>query len=556
MIYFNYLHIFSQAISVRNSIYGANVTMNVKNIAAILLSTAGITCAQTVLVGGEILNGNFNNPAGSGNATFAAEPYWINIGTGNNSAVFLKDDEYFDGTRNAILAESAARIAGLDTGYIIQESDVFGLSYWWRDSFQWNDAADRIKVRLFVTDTDTITGMQSDLVILLSGVSTSDATYEFVEGKSVYAADAAVAGKTLFVALDTQSGDNIANGFARIDNFSLTVSTERRAVIAPNAASNTLHLGWTSLPGNYYSIEQGTNLVDWIAIETNLLAGSNQLAQTLPMDSGPYSFFRITPEPPASFVDPATPRSAQPALAIPTGDTWVLDFSDEFNSFNSEKWVKSVSTSTRSPRPDQGINDWWWKANHVAISNGTLALKISKKDSNTMWCGSIESRNLYETTYGFMEARINCSPIEKGAHTAFWMQGHNQNNVDGSGADGCEVDIFESAYGNGGINAQDNECQSVLHWDGYGASKQQSTKSWNAEDVYTGYHTFALHWTPTYLDFYYDGLKQWTYTGVGIPQVAEWLWLSVGASFGDGNFQTETYPSYSFVDYVRVWKSK
>ena len=29
-----------------------------------------------------------------------------------------------------------------------------------------------------------------------------------------------------------------------------------------------------------------------------------------------------------------------------------------------------------------------------------------------------------------------------------------------------------------------------------------------------------------------------------------------GASFGDGNLQTKTYPSYSYVDYVRVWKSK
>ena len=42
-----------------------------------------------------------------------------------------------------------------------------------------------------------------------------------------------------------------------------------------------------------------------------------------------------------------------------------------------------------------------------------------------------------------------------------------------------------------------------------------------------------------------------------VPQVPEWLWLSVWASFGDGDFQSQAVGTLSdaLVDYVRVYKS-
>lgn len=534
-----------------------------KPIACIAIAAfSGVVMAGTTIVGGDTLNGNFNSPAGTDDVPFSGEPYWINIGTGDNSSTFLKSNEDYDGTRNAVLAESTTRLPGLDTGYSIRKGDIFSISYQWLDSFQWNDGGDQIKIRLFVTSDNTISGTPTDLVSRLSGARLTNNAYELVDQNNIYTATAADAGKALFVALDTQDGGGGEDGFARIDDFELSVASIETlsGFVTP---SNTIVLAWDSIPGSYYTVRESTDLANWLRTYEYLLADSSTLQQEIPIGTNNHGFFQVLKEPePGPMVDSATPRAAQPDLVIPTGDTWVLDFSDEFDSFDSTKWVKSVSTSSRAARPAQGIDDWWWRADHVSVANGKLELKISKPDYNTMYCGSVESRDLYETAYGFMEARINCSPIEKGAHTAFWLQGHNQSNVDGSGADGCEVDIFESAYGDGGINPEDRECQSVLHWDGYGVDKQAATRHWNADDVYTDYHTFALHWTPTFMDFYYDGVLQWRYDashvsgGVGIPQVAEWLWLSVGASFGDGNFQTETYPSYSYVDYVRVWKSQ
>lgn len=253
-------------------------------------------------------------------------------------------------------------------------------------------------------------------------------------------------------------------------------------------------------------------------------------------------------------IDESTPEGVTPyilnaesGLKSAPSSSYVLVFSDEFNSFDDTKWNKTVSTKTRAPRWDKGIHDWWYKEDHVSVANGKLELKASKPDDNTMYCGSADSRNLYEPLYGYLEARMQIAPISEAVHSAFWMQGHNQSIVDGSGADGCEVDIFESPH-------SADKAQTVLHWDGYGADKKHSGKQWSAPNIHSGYHIFAMNWTPDNIEIYYDGVKKWTYSGVGVPKVKEWLWLSVGASFGDGDFINGTYPVYAYVDYVRVWQ--
>jgi beta-glucanase (GH16 family) len=180
-----------------------------------------------------------------------------------------------------------------------------------------------------------------------------------------------------------------------------------------------------------------------------------------------------------------------------------------------------------------------------------------------MHCGSIESKNLYEPTYGYLEARIQIAETSKGNHTAFWLQGSNQGNVDNSAADGAEIDIFESAWNT-------NTTKAVVHFDGYVAFKKNHTIGYNTPNIHTGYHVFGLHWTSSSMDIYYDGVKvvstssgkpfPFTVDPNGyplVPQVPEWLWLSVGASFADGDFQSQAVGTLSdaLVDYVRVYKA-
>ncbi len=264
----------------------------------------------------------------------------------------------------------------------------------------------------------------------------------------------------------------------------------------------------------------------------------------------------------APMVDPLTPVNAQPLGIF---GPWQLEFSDEFTgtTLDSIKWSVSVSSRSRAPRPGLGVDDWWWVRENVFLdTTGNLALRATKIDGNTMHCGSVESRNLYEPTYGFLEARIKIAETAKGNHTAFWLQGHNMGNVDNSGQDGAEVDIFESAW-------TGDFTKAVIHFDGYGAAKKNHTIPYQTPGLHNGFHVFGLHWTPDSMHIYYDGVKvqstnmnkpfPFTVNSSGyplVPQVPEWLWLSVGASFGDGDFQSQPTGvlSDALVDYVRVYQ--
>jgi beta-glucanase (GH16 family) len=256
-----------------------------------------------------------------------------------------------------------------------------------------------------------------------------------------------------------------------------------------------------------------------------------------------------------NFIDPQTTIDIKP-VNNNIGNAWALDFSDEFNgsAVNTTKWNIDNSTTSRAARPGIGILSWFWKPANVAVANGNLILKVTKETSSKMHCGSINSKDKYMTTYGYFEARIKIADATKGTHTAFWLQGPNMGNVDGTGNDGAEIDIFESAW-------TGDYTKSVIHIDGYGTSHQANTKQYTTPGIHSGYQTFGMWWTKDFIKIYYNGALKVTYSDVKwIPQVDEFLWLSDGASFGfpDGDpcftsqplgFLTEAY-----VDYIRVWK--
>ncbi|WP_298238994.1 family 16 glycosylhydrolase [uncultured Algibacter sp.] len=264
----------------------------------------------------------------------------------------------------------------------------------------------------------------------------------------------------------------------------------------------------------------------------------------------------------AQMVDSNTPSGALPTNTY-LGSDWALDFSDEFEdaTVNTAKWNIDNSTNSRNPRPAIGINRWFWRTRSVSLANGKLELNVEKTDWQTMVCGSINTNNKYETTYGYYEARIQIAETDHGTHTAFWLQGDNMVNgtpADDSGADGAEVDIFESAW-------LGDFTKAVVHIDGYGANKQASTKQYSTPGIHTGYHTYGFYWTKEYMRIYYDGVLKTTYKDPKyIPQVDEYLWLSDGASFGLGDEpDTDVFfvdrpigdLTKAYVEYIRGWKS-
>jgi hypothetical protein len=177
-----------------------------------------------------------------------------------------------DSTRNAVLSLSGDRNFGSvfgPNGYTISAGDVFDIQYEWRDAYNWNDALDNVAVTLFTTDDDTIEGEATPLVVDLSGLSTTNNTYETVNHDGVYIATADDAGKKLFLVFAGQAGEGgDTNGFARFDNLIVEVNTSSAVSLnitniqyAPETSEVTLTWPKTNSPS--YRVKYSTDLIDW-----------------------------------------------------------------------------------------------------------------------------------------------------------------------------------------------------------------------------------------------------------------------------------------------------
>jgi hypothetical protein len=188
--------------------------------------------APQVLAGGATLNGNFDSPASG--STFASAVNWKQLGTGPTTTTATlpgTNSGQYNGTGFASLGYLPGfRVFGLNTGHAMVAGDRYDLSYYWSDGYLWNDSVDQVRVTLFTTSDNTITGARTNLATSLSGTSKTDNTYEAVKREGVYTATAADAGKTLFVAIDTTIVDE---GYAGLDNFELSIPRRTAPTEAP-----------------------------------------------------------------------------------------------------------------------------------------------------------------------------------------------------------------------------------------------------------------------------------------------------------------------------------
>jgi hypothetical protein len=257
----------------KNEYYEKKIILSFIKIGIIIGS---LNLAQaTVLIGGDILNGNLNAGNADGDTTddnFQSTPDWVNVGGAQTMQCTRTNLTSPDNTRNAVLSLSGDRNFGSvfgPNGYTISAGDVFDIQYEWRDAYNWNDALDNVAVTLFTTDDDTIEGEATPLVVDLSGLSTTNNTYETVNHDGVYIATADDAGKKLFLVFAGQAGEGgDTNGFARFDNLIVEVNTSSAVSLnitniqyAPETSEVTLTWPKTNSPS--YRVKYSTDLIDW-----------------------------------------------------------------------------------------------------------------------------------------------------------------------------------------------------------------------------------------------------------------------------------------------------
>ena len=260
-----------------------------------------------------------------------------------------------------------------------------------------------------------------------------------------------------------------------------------------------------------------------------------------------------------------------------------LVWSDEFDGdkLDKSKWTYN----------------WWeverkggyWHEDMVSVKDGNLVIsaqyfdeplenyhydkwhdKINFDEYKAGWyTGSISTINLYEQKYGYFEVRCKL-PAAYGLWSAFWMMNGEVENVDGSGQDGTEVDIFESFYYKD--HWWGNDCVvSGIHYDGYGEGHKGDSigKTFIENDPYTEYNTYGLEWNENEYIFYLNGVETGRLSTGGVSQNPEYLLLTVefsgenGVASGDrhgagdiNKTPDKNWPAEFVVDYVRCYQYK
>ena len=264
-------------------------------------------------------------------------------------------------------------------------------------------------------------------------------------------------------------------------------------------------------------------------------------------------------------------------------DDFTLVWSDEFDEdeLDKSKWGYEWWVTERK--------GGYWHEDMVSVRDGNLVISAEYKDTPLenryydqwhdqinfkpykpgWYTGIVTTRGKYEQCYGYYEVRC-ILPAATGMWSAFWMMNEGVYNIDNSGRDGTEVDVFESFYYKDYAFGGDY-ISTGIHYDGYGADSKGDTigKSYLKNDPYAEYNTYGVEWNKDEYIFYINGIETGRLSTGGVSQNPEYLLLSVEFAGKDGvqdsdrhgtgkisKTPAENWPAEFKVDYVRCYQYK
>ena len=165
---------------------------------------------------------------------------------------------------------------------------------------------------------------------------------------------------------------------------------------------------------------------------------------------------------------------------------YVLDTEENFSYFNSNLW---------NIVPNNTWGQETYSPNNVIVSNAVLTLKCEKVGNNYI-SGGIETVNKKAFPYGYFEIESK-TPLSgnKGPWGGFWMH---------TGEGGWdELDILEPNGWDNYLGTQYHIGVSASNSGFHEACAKTITVS---QDMSSGFHKYAVIWTPKYVQFLDDGV--------------------------------------------------
>ncbi|MEG1609374.1 MAG: family 16 glycosylhydrolase, partial [Clostridia bacterium] len=180
----------------------------------------------------------------------------------------------------------------------------------------------------------------------------------------------------------------------------------------------------------------------------------------------------------------------------------------------------------------------YWCDKMVSVSDGKVNISAQKIDNHICDnCGDKSelytsgittyktengvSKPTFQQAFGYFEAKVKF-PNSAGMWSAFWLQCNSQGSIGNGGVDGAEIDIYESSF-----FRNKSFVGNCIHYDGYGKHHKGGQATHDVGyDLYEGYHTFALKWTPNEYVFFVDGNAVWATDFGGVSRVATYIMLT------------------------------
>ena len=241
-------------------------------------------------------------------------------------------------------------------------------------------------------------------------------------------------------------------------------------------------------------------------------------------------------------------------------DKFELVWSDEFDGteVDPDVWSGHFAWQTNTIRRG-GV----WNRKLATVADGNLTIRTEYYPEGLdggpagYYTYGMDTRGAFEQTYGYFETRC-ILPKGKDLWAAFWLYCDGVCDETGGGANGAEIDVFESPYY---TSKRPNTVSSNLHADGYGDAHISlgSKKFLVKGDPYAEYNTYGVEWNSDGYTFYINGVKSFS-TDWGVSRVPEFLILSVeiggldGVPAGDNLDGIDA--SEFVVDYVRAYQYK
>lgn len=257
--------------------------------------------------------------------------------------------------------------------------------------------------------------------------------------------------------------------------------------------------------------------------------------------------------------------------SVPHKEDFELVWADEFegDTLDTDVWSGHYFNDGTAMR-----KGGYWNMDFATVKDGNLHISTKYYPDGYNGNGiagwytcAIDTQETFSQTYGYFEVRC-ILPKGAGAWSAFWLMPDQVANIDGSGKDGAEIDIYESPFFSESTSLSRNRVSSAIHFDGYGDAHQSKTvcKPYIfINNPYENYNTYGLEWNEDEYIFYVNGIETGRTSFGGTSQVDEWLILSVEIGGADGvatdswagNALTPDIQVTDFiVDYVRVYQYK